>query len=188
MNRLLKLASRIFLWSSPVTALLSIGAESLHGVQWLNQSVAAHAVVTGILIAWILSGLVLFGLMTFSAGMREQLLVRLARIRERDEREEMIVGRAARASFLLMLTVLLGLGMLSTFRYGREIGNGEASGKTVTLGHWSWLEQHPPEVVINSNGQSIEQFDIPLSKTGLIGCFILLQLGSFWVFARRSAL
>lgn len=189
MNPWLNGSARVFLWTSPGTILISGALESSRFAHWVNQKEIVGWAIALLLFAWIGSGLFLFASLLLSPRSRERLLTRLARIQERDEREELLVGRASRASFLFMLSVLLGLGILSTFRYGREIGNESPSGQSLTLGHWSWIERRPPETHTDFQGTATvrtELLDLPISKTGLLGCLILLQLGSFWIFSKRS--
>ena len=90
---------------------------------------------TGILfLFWLLSLVVFLARLSWSGEYRAACFKRLAGIQERDEREELIVGRAAKSSFLFMLSILLILFFISTWRYGERPAAGEAS-KSFTIGH-----------------------------------------------------
>jgi len=66
--------------------------------------------------AWFVSGLYLCACFIFSEDFRERLLTRVAGFQERDEREELVTGRAARSVFLVTLGVLVAGGLLGMLR------------------------------------------------------------------------
>jgi hypothetical protein len=190
MSPSLKTLARVFMITSLFTLIVSLVCETKVLGPLLTQFSIAWWITILTVSCWFLSGISLFMIMLFNRQARENLLASFAQLKERDEREEEIVGRASRSSFLFMLSIFLLFGILSTFRYEHKVGSTDSSGKIFSIGHWSWLEKHPPAIQTEfNNGQNItvESSDIPISKTGLITFFLLLQLGSFWVFARPNA-
>ena len=67
-----------------------------------------------VFIAWVLIMLYLVTKMVFSKSVREVLMTKLAGIKERDERESVVAGNAAKFSFLSTLALLLFLFSLMT--------------------------------------------------------------------------
>ena len=65
------------------------------------------------LIVWLTILFYFFVALLVSDRLREMMLTRLARLSERDEREEFIVGRAAKASWLSTLALLMFLLVVS---------------------------------------------------------------------------
>ena len=53
----------------------------------------------------------------FDAGFRERLLARIAGFSERDEREELVTAKAARAVYLVTLAGFLAAGLFSMVRF-----------------------------------------------------------------------
>ncbi len=58
--------------------------------------------------------------LVFDKNYREKALSKILSVKERDEREELIVGRAARSTFFLTIVIILGLFALTSI----EVGNG----------------------------------------------------------------
>lgn len=179
----LKLFQGVLIYSTPLALLVLLDGQlwpsfiplGAIGNGFINT-------VSGILfIFWILSLLVFLTRILWSAEYRGSCFTNLAGIRERDEREELIVGRAAKSSFLFMLSVLLILFFISTWRYGERPSAGDAS-KSLTLGHLDLTERSS---VRDLHSDTI-YYPIPVSKTALLMLVISLQLLSFRYFSRTT--
>jgi hypothetical protein len=77
--------------------------------------------------AWFLSGVYFCACLVASAGFRERLLARLSGFQERDEREELVTAKAARAVFLATLGCFIAAGLagmvkINSFSYTRWRG------------------------------------------------------------------
>lgn len=123
---------------------------------------------------------------------REKTLKRLANIKERDEREQFITGRASRTAYISTLSLMILLLFLSVFSLNiyrvpkTEAINGKTGTVSIGLG-FSLLEK--PHLETNSDNQVIfESKDIPLSKTAIILILIIWQLTVFNFIARKENL
>lgn len=123
---------------------------------------------------------------------REKTLKRLANLKERDEREQFITGKASRAAYISTLSLMILLLFLSAFSLNiYRVPESEAiNGKTGTISmglSFSLLDK--PQVEINSENKTIfETKDIPLSKTAIILILVIWQIGVFSFTARKENL
>jgi len=131
---------------------------------------------------WILCILYVGTALVVSRSFREQLLKKITGIKERDEREEFIVGKAARNAFLFNLGLLIFLFILYLIKIDAFM--------QVPSGKVSWhfaLNFIPIELHNVSSDQtisgSISKFQITTS--GIIAILIISQISSFYIYARR---
>jgi hypothetical protein len=122
---------------------------------------------------------------------RESTLTRLANIKERDEREEYITGRASRVAYISTLSVMLLFLFISIFTINiyrapeSEAVNGKRGNVSIGLS-LNLLDE--PKVESNTSGEVIfESNDIPLSKSAIILILIAWQLLAFNISARRQS-
>lgn len=123
---------------------------------------------------------------------RERTLKRLANLKERDEREQFITGKASRAAYistlsLMILWLFLSIFSLNIYRVPENEAVNEKTG-TVAIGlGFSLLDK--PHVETNSENEVIfESKDIPLSKTAIILILVIWQLAVFNFTARKENL
>ena len=137
-------------------------------------------VVAAIVMTLIASLFVFVVRLVLDESYREACLCGLAGVRERDEREADIVGRAARATFLLSLVMLVGLCLSNFFFLEIDPPMGEVN---------FLIGQRRAALVENSMVHGTKQtFDLmPLSKTGVMVFLFAFQVGAFRYFSRRTA-
>ena len=128
--------------------------------------------------------------------LREQVLTRLANIKERDEREEYITGRAARTSYISTMSLLIFFLFLSIFTVNikKEIPaspNGTTNSSkpsthgSVNLGlNFSLLDKSTDKK--EQEGVVFESSNIPISKPAILLTVLLWQIFSFAITARRQ--
>ena len=182
-NAALKFLHRYLIYSSPFVLVVMLDGQLWPSVLPIGvMGDNALSTVTGIFfLLWLLSLLVFLFRIAFFATYREACFKTLAGLKERDEREEMIVGQAARSSFLLMLAILLVFFFLSTWRFGTSaIDN---SGQSITLGHLDLVEN----VLSRSESGKTIYHSIPISKTALLALLVALQVVSFRYFSKKSS-
>lgn len=143
-------------------------------------------------IYWFLCTIYILFAIIFNKNFRESIFTKLAGIKERDEREEIIVGKAMKSSFLFTLGLLVLLLAFSTTRTSKSVDASTSSQirGSFTIGHLDF-KGHPIEKLqkeIKGENHKFETYDIPLSKTSLILIIILAQILSFKIFARRYLL
>lgn len=118
MNRLNRLIPRYLAYSFPAV-LIMFGwgfFQNQQGVLDVNNTFV-YAVWTALafhLMLWLLVFIYFILILLLSPAFRDAFLARLIRIKERDERESLIIGRAGRFSFLSTLALLVFLLFFST--------------------------------------------------------------------------
>jgi len=119
MKKMDSILLKIFLYGLPLIVLLAIFSYSYNA----ETSVSAANYVTmiynfaGIMFAtWMLLSIYLGIRLIFSETFREKVLTKLTFIKERDEREVMLTGKAAKKTMLTTLAILILLFCLSCFQ------------------------------------------------------------------------
>lgn len=157
----------------------------LDGVLWpaffpnLGPKDALGLPVLIVLLTLLASLLVFVIRLSLDAGYREACFNRLAGVRERDEREERIVGAAARQTFLLSLGLLVALFVASLF----DVSFNEQGLQGITMDH------RRAELVVLpwTNGNDTVFKVMPLTKSGIFVFMVVLQIGAFRYFSLRAA-
>lgn len=121
---------------------------------------------------------------------RSGILPRLAFFRERDEREMIIAGRAARNSFLTTLALLIFFLCLSAFQVAiyRVSPEQAKNGKTGMLTLGIDMNLIPTQENQMAEQPMVDYFrykGLPFSNFAVILLLILWQIGSYNYFARR---
>lgn len=143
-----------------------------------------------VLILWFVALFVFVTMLAASQTVREATLKRLANVRDRDEREEQITGRAARSSYLSTIGLLVFLIFISGFTLNltkhRPTPESPIESK-LSLGLKFSLLDKPEAPAAAAGGDTVfETRDIPLSKTAILLIVLVWQLGSFRLSARRE--
>lgn len=153
---------------------------------------AAWELLSWNLMLWFAVLILFLSLLVALPEVREKTLKRLANIKERDEREQFITGRASRAAYISTLSLMILLLFLSVFSLNiyrvpeTEAINGKTGTVSIGLG-FSLLDK--PHLETNSDNQVIfESKDIPLSKTAIILILVIWQLTVFNFIARKENL
>jgi hypothetical protein len=149
--------------------------------------------VSGLFIAaWMAISLYLCFRLTVSETMREQVISRITFMRERDERESVLTGKAIRTTFLITLAVLIFLFFLSCIQVSvyRVPPEQAVDGKTgmITLGVGFRLFEADKS---DRAAGALQREDIftyrglPVSSEAVILMLILLQIVSYNYSMRR---
>jgi len=194
MRKLDAVLLKTFLWGLPV-AVADAVFLSLRHFKVIDQAAPVTALLydlSGLFIAlWMALVLYLALRLVVSADLREQVLVRLTFIRERDEREAMLVGQATKTTFLLTLAVLLFLFCLSSFQVSiyRVAQEQAVNGKTgmVSLGfNFQILDTQAKTADAVVKQKDIFSYTrLPISNTALILFLIIWQIAVFNLVMRR---
>ena len=150
--------------------------------------------LAGIIIAaWMVLSLYLSVRLMVSGPFRDQVLAKLTFIRERDEREAILTGKATRTTFLTSLAILIFLFCLSCFQVSiyRVPPERAIDGKTgmVSLGLGFSLLEHPKQDMARDTLETKDIFTyrgLPVSSTTVILLLILWQVISYNYCIRRS--
>ena len=130
--------------------------------------------------------------MFFSKKLRNDVLVRLSGIKERDEREVQIVGNALKSTYLTTMTLLLFLLFFSLFyiHVGKK-ASGSVGGDEPPIEVCLKMEYHLIDantVVTQKQGfdKYFEMNDLPISSSTLILILLLWQIFSYRHVSRMS--
>jgi hypothetical protein len=195
MKKMDLILSKVFLYGLPVVVVFVL-YSFCYKEGFINHDHIFSGFLNG------LGGLVFGVWMTFSIYLslrlmvsepfRDQVISRITFIRERDEREEIMTGKATRTVFMTSLAILIFLFCLSCFQVSiyRVPPEMAIDGKTgfISLGlGFNLLEQSRPGMP----GDPLDKEDIftysglPLSGTTLILILILWQIISYNYSMRR---
>lgn len=196
MNRADSVLVRVFLYGLPIIAIFGVFSYSY------NTGIIDHATgaaqffnkLAGLFYAiWMTLSIVLSIRLMASGPFRDQILSRLTFIRERDEREVMLTGKATKTTFLTTLAVLMFLFCLSCFQVSiyRVPPEKAVNGKTgfVTLGLTCNLFENSKQAGTHSEEclkQDIFTYSgLPISSTTIILGLFIWQICSYNITMRR---
>ncbi|MAX65341.1 MAG: hypothetical protein QF441_11420 [Bacteriovoracaceae bacterium] len=177
-----------FLYLSPVGVfiliMVSLGLYEMIDKHWSGQ------ILGYLFLFWFFCSVYFLLSLIVNKKLRESIFTRLAGIKERDEREEIVVGKAMKSSFLFTLGLLVCLLAFSTTRTDKNTTLTTDSNfrGSFTIGHLEFKGEPIRKYEKETHGDihQFETYDIPLSKTSLILIIILAQLFSYHLFARRE--
>ncbi len=185
---------RVFLWGIPAIAVLAFSASqgdwtSADPAGWLHLLNRGFGIILAL---WMGLSLFLSLRMILSEPLRDAVLTRLTFIRERDEREALLTGRATKATFLMSLAILILLFGLSAIQVSvyRVPPERAIHGKTgmVTMGvGFCLLDQAERKI----SGTVVPRQDIfsyaglPLSSSAVILILIAVQILFYNISVRR---
>jgi len=178
---------RSFINGIPIYFIISFGSELIFKADYVGKDVISP-ILGFFLIWWLLAGLYFFITILLSKSERENVLSWFFKFKERDEREEIITGRAAKSSFLLMAGILFVSFFISTSRFGYKPRETSGYHGRFTVGHVE-IKAHPVDKVIrkSDNDKMVEYnlYDFPVSKTGLLLLLLVIQFGTYRFFSIR---
>ena len=180
---------KVFLYGLPMVIILGIFsyAYGLGRFQGFAGNFRLLYNFSGLIFAiWMLLSIYLSIRLLASGSFRNLVLARLTLIRERDEREVMLTGRATKKTFLTSLAVLIFLFFLSCFQVSiyRVPPEKAVDGKTgmVTLGFGFNLLESSKKALPHEALQKTDIFSytgLPVSSTAVILLLIIWQIASY---------
>jgi len=196
MNRADSALVKVFLYGLPIIAIFGVFSYSY------NTGIIDHATGTaqfvnklaGLLYAiWMTLSIVLSIRLMVSGPSRDQVLSRFTFIRERDEREVMLTGKATKTTFLTTLAILMFLFCISCFQVSiyRVPPEKAVDGKTgfVTLGLTCNLLENSKQAGAHNDEflkQDIFTYSgLPISRTAIILGLFIWQICSYNITMRR---
>jgi hypothetical protein len=186
---------KVFLYGLPAVVVFAAFAYLFSSGVVNNANVYLRLLnsFAGLVIAiWMTLSLYLGIRLIVSVPFRDHVIARLTFIRERDEREVILTGKATRTTFMTTLAILIFLFYLSCFHVSiyRVPPDRAVDGKTgrVSLGLGFNLLEHPKQ---DKPKDTIEKKDIfsyaglPVSSTTVILMLIVWQIISYNYSIRR---
>jgi hypothetical protein len=140
---------------------------------------------------WIVAMLYLILKMVFRRGFRETVLSKIAHIKARDEREELISGEAAKFSILstmaiMFLILFFSLFTLTVGKYPEGTRGYDKHGFISVGMNFYPFSKDAPVKETRKDGQEIFNYNgLPLSSSLIMIIMILWQLGSYQIIAMR---
>lgn len=151
---------------------------------------ALWEVMSWSLIIWFLLLFIFMLLLAFRKETQESAIKYLAGMKERDEREEIIMGSAAKRSFTATVSFLVFLLFLSclTLNIAKIPPDQVIDGKSSSLSlGFRLMESFGEETTAPSDNKVIyEHRDLPLSKSSLILLILVWQVAIFRLRARKE--
>ena len=195
MKRLDSILLKLFLYGLPVFIVFAAFAYvySLGVVNHANVYLNVLNGFAGLVFAlWMALALYLSVRLMVSGPFRDQVLAKLTFMRERDEREAILTGKAARTTFLTSLAILIFLFCLSCFQVSiyRLPPERAVDGKTgiVSLGlgfnFWEHSKQDNPSETIEKK-DIFSYTGLPVSTATVILMLIAWQIISYNYSMRR---
>lgn len=149
---------------------------------------ALWEVMSWILIFWFLSLFIFMVLLVFRKDTQESTIKHLAGIKERDEREQIVMGLAARRSFVATTALLIFLFFLSCFTVTvARLPDGTTDGKKSSLAlgfRFAGLDTKTD--TSDDRKVMFEHHDLPISKSALILLILAWQVSVFRFKARKE--
>ncbi|PKN33764.1 MAG: hypothetical protein CVU61_11640 [Deltaproteobacteria bacterium HGW-Deltaproteobacteria-19] len=186
---------KIFLYGLPVVIVLAVfGYCYSQGiVDRANGIVSLMNSVTGLLFAaWMAITLYLSFRLTISESLRDQVIAKITFMRERDEREAILTGKATKTTFLITLAILILLFSLSCIQVSiyRVPQDQAVDGKTgmISLGLGFNLFEQEKQDQASKEMQRENIFlykGLPVSSEAILLMLIVLQIISYNYSMRR---
>lgn len=140
------------------------------------------------LIIWFLCLFIFMVLLVFRKDTQEATIKHLAGIKERDEREEIITGHAARRSFVsstsfIIFLIFLSSAQINIARNPDQAIDGKKSSLTLGL---KFSATDEPKTISDDGNTIYEHRDIPLSKSALLILVLVWQVAAFRLRVRQE--
>ena len=185
--------SRTFLYGLPAVICLAVYSAFYEktSLQAAGNGTADffHELTGLVLGAWMLLTVYLAARLLISGTFREEMLARITFMKERDEREALLTGKATKTTFLMTLALLFFLLCLSCFQVSlyRLPPEKAINGKTgvLTLGT-SFALSRPPVPMKDVQHEYFSYTALPISTTGIILILILWLIFWYNFFMRRE--
>ncbi len=186
---------RVFLCGLPLAGGFAVFCR-FYGMERVDRNVYLTVIngIDGLVFALCMLICIYFSIRLIVSGpFRDRTLARLACMRERDEREAMITGRATKFAFLSSLAILILLFCLSCFHVSvyRVPPEKAVGGKTgvVALGAgFDFFEHSGTDKAVDSGRKNLFVYEgLPLSTPVVILILIMWQVVAFNYSARRLA-
>jgi hypothetical protein len=145
-----------------------------------------------ICVFWTLTTLGLTISMFFSKALRNSVLARLSGMKERDEREVQIVGRALKSTYLSSMTILLCLLSISFIQvtFSKKSADNLSPGelpRSISFGYKYKLSDSDALIIKKEGYDIYVQYNgVPLSTTSVILFLIIWQIVSYRYVSRKA--
>lgn len=192
MNKVNYWIQKYLVWALPVVAATVIWGLFQSDLEIRQQGsfalTALWEVMSWILMIWFLTLFIFMVLLVFRKDTQEATIKHLAGIKERDEREQIVMGLAARRSFVATTALLIFLSFLSCFTVSvARLPDNTVDRKKSSLSLGFHFSGTDTKTTASNDGKVMfEHHDIPLSKSALLLIVLVWQISVFRHKARRE--
>lgn len=150
--------------------------------------IALWEIMSWALIIWFVCLFLFMVMLVFRKDTQESTIKLLAGLKERDEREQIIMGLAARRSFLATTGLLIVLIFASclTLTVARLPNNSIDNQKSSLSIGFNFSGFESPKTPSQDNQVTFEHRDIPLSKSALLLIVLVWQVVTFRISAKKE--
>lgn len=191
LNRFDRYSLKYFMYTAPVFIIfMTWAAYNFAGVAdktTLNGGVWDY--FAWFFIPWVLILLYVVTKMLFSKSFRDTTMARLAGIKERDEREAVVAGNAAKYSFLSTFALLLFMLVFSVTTFNLEKLVQPTPTKNGSFAIGFGMKVLDDKAYVHEVKDGVEKYNyssIPLSKPFMIILLMVWQIGTYQLVARRE--
>ncbi len=193
MNKVIAAIQNYLIFAFPLV-LICMAWSSLDSTAGESSSFVLQAlweVLSWNLMLWFLVLIVFLSMLILIPHVREKTLKRLANIKDKDEREEFITGKAARASYISTLSLLILLLFFSIFNLNiHRVPESQAiNGKTGSLSiglNFDLFDSKAKSLSPPNSEVLFESKDIPLSKSALLLLVLVWQVSTFRIVSQKE--
>ncbi|MBX2989331.1 MAG: hypothetical protein KF802_15690 [Bdellovibrionaceae bacterium] len=169
-----KKITQVFFWLSPVAIVLLLLANFPTAEKLIWELPVVAPILVLLFAAWMMSMVCVVMLTVFGSRFRDQVLHDYVLQKDRDEREEIISGEAAKKAIVITMVVCAVALIFST---GRLNVFDDIARSSLTVGHFQLTDSAVKEITDGElNGI---QYELPMSKTALFLLIMLIQLTSY---------
>ncbi len=192
MNKINYYIQKYLIWALPVVALTVIWGLFQSDLEIRQQGsfalTALWEVMSWALIIWFICLLIFMVLLVFRKDTQESSIKHLAGIKERDEREQIVMGLAARRSFVATTALLIFLFFVSCFTLSvARLPDNTVDGKKSSLSIGFKFSGTDRKTTSSTDGKVMfEHHDIPLSKSAILLIVLVWQVSVFRFKARHE--
>ena len=190
MNTINKFVIDYLKWASPIAALAALlSAMGKSGSTIFYDSIGTVTIV------WVVFLMYLVFALALQDKLRNRFVRWIAGIKENDERESLIAGKASQKTFIFMTGLIVLLIFLSIIRieiYQNNFldANGKKNGE-IRLGMGikflqSPTEESPTTEIENQRKYFIHYKEFPLAGDGILLVVFFMQIGAFYYFSRKE--
>jgi hypothetical protein len=145
----------------------------------LSPRFGGSAVMDLVSVLWVVALLYTGVAFAVARRFRAGVVVRLSGLRERDEREIVVTGQAARSAFLVSSALLLGALLLSVFSVSFKTGGTELGSLQISLGARFELADYVEIADTPDGGTKVNVDFLPQSMAPLVLAFLAVNLITF---------
>lgn len=190
MKKIDQILIKVFIWGAPLVLVVAI-IGSVFGPDNLRKNYQLINDISGLIFGfWFIAAFYFAIRILVSSEFRERILLKIAKFKEQDEREEKISASSLRTTFLANMAILIFVLILSTLNVSayRVPESQAVNGKrgTISLGfNFSFIEETSKQKNADDREYMFNYAGLPIKVQGIVLLLLLWNLGSYQYSVRR---